>query len=277
MCDAVENGLSESFNNVIRDARKKPIITMLEEIRLYVMEKQFNLTIKGCSWPDYKPFPAFTILLNQLKKVQRYWQVLPIGLNQFETRNLEESYIVDVDRKTCSCRVWQLNGYGCMHSVATISYLNSDVGNYVDPMYYGAIYKNTYKYPMRGMNGSNMWPPTEFIPPLPPLKRKMPGRPKVNRRKDSSERGARHTVSKVRKKIMCSVCKQAGHNKVTCSKYEKPPKLNVRKRKRSNVIDGEGSNAKKAKGITDEEGGRGNKGINGKVGEGSSGKKEMML
>ncbi|XP_023759118.1 uncharacterized protein LOC111907557 [Lactuca sativa] len=140
-------------------------------------------------------------------------------------------------------------------------------------MYYRAIYKNTYKYPMCGMNGSNMWPPTEFIPPLPPLKRKMLGRPKVNRRKDSSESGARHIVSKVGKKIMCSVCKQAGHNKVTCSKSKKPTKLEVRKRKRSNVIDGEGSNAKKAKGMTDKEGGRGNKGINGKVGEGSNGKK----
>ena len=73
MCDAVENGLSESFNNVTRDARKKPIITMLEEIRLYVMERQFNLTIKGCSWPDYKPCPVITILLNQLKRAQRFF------------------------------------------------------------------------------------------------------------------------------------------------------------------------------------------------------------
>ena len=150
----------------------------------------------------YLVFPLYTLTFIPLHQVLAGFTT---RLNQFETRNLGESYIVDVDKKTCSCRVWQLNGYGCVHSVARISYLNSDVGNYVDPMYYGAIYKNTYKYPMRGMNGSNMWPPTEFIPPLPPLKRKMPGTPKVNRRKDSSEKDARHTVSKVGKKIMCSV------------------------------------------------------------------------
>ncbi|CAH1420674.1 unnamed protein product [Lactuca virosa] len=222
---------------------------MLEEIRLYVMERQFNLTIKGCSWPDYKPCPVIIILLNQLKRAQRYRQVLPTGLNQFETRNLAESYVVDIDKKTCSCRVWQLNGYGCVHSVATISYLNSDVGNYVDPMYYGAIYKNTYKYPMCGMNGSNMWSSTKFIAPLPPLKRKMQGRPKVNRRKDASERGARHTVSKVGKK--------------------------VKKRKRADGNDGEGSSGKKAMDVTDEQGTRGNKGSNGNDGEGSSGKKAI--
>ncbi|XP_052622742.1 uncharacterized protein LOC128128018 [Lactuca sativa] len=157
MCDAVENRLSESFNSVIRDARKKPIITMLEEIRLYVMERLYNLKMKGCSWPDYKPCPSIILLLNKLKRAQRYWQVLPSGLNQFETRNLAESYVVNLDKKTCTCRVWQLNGYGCVHSVATISYLNRDVATYVDPMLYVAFYKNTYKYHIHGMNGNNMW------------------------------------------------------------------------------------------------------------------------
>ncbi|XP_023754652.2 uncharacterized protein LOC111903098 [Lactuca sativa] len=246
MCDAVENGLLESFNNVIRDSRKKPIITMLEEIRLYVMERQFHLSMKGSSWPDFEPCPSIRSFLNQLKKAQRYWQVLPSGLNQFETRNLAESYVVDLDKKTCSCRVWQLNGYGCVHSVATISYLNRDVGSYVDPMFFGAFYRNAYKYPLRGMNGSNIWPSTNFIPPLPPLKRKMPGRPKVNRKKDLGEKSTRHTVSKVGKKILCSVCKQVGHNKATCPKVEKPKKLKV-KRKRSTTKGGneeEGSGSK---------------------------------
>ncbi|CAH1423816.1 unnamed protein product [Lactuca virosa] len=67
-------------------------------------------------------------------------------------------------------------------------------------MFFGA-YRNAYKYPLRGMNGSNMWPSTSFIPPLPPLKRKMPGRPKVNRRKDPGEKTTRHTVSKVGRKF----------------------------------------------------------------------------
>lgn len=41
-CDLVENGHFESFISVIVDARKKPIITMLEEIRLYMMERVQN-------------------------------------------------------------------------------------------------------------------------------------------------------------------------------------------------------------------------------------------
>ncbi|CAH1436434.1 unnamed protein product [Lactuca virosa] len=243
-------GMDNGFGIALMSDQHKGLLEAVKEILPTVEHRQcarhFHLSMKGSSSPDFEPCPSITSLLNQLKKDQRYWQVLPTGLNQFETRNLAESYVVDLDKKTCSCRVWQLNGYGCVHSVATISYLNRDVGSYVDPMFFGAFYRNAYKYPLRGMNGSNMWPSTNFIPPLPPLKRKMPGRPKVNRRKDPREKTTRHTMSKVGKKILCSVCKQVGHNKATCPKVEKPKKLKV-KRKRSTTKGGneeEGSGSK---------------------------------
>ena len=72
--------------------------------------------------------------------------MLPSGLNTFETRNLGESYGVDLEKKTCTCRIWQMNGYGCVHSVAAISYVNRDVEAFVDPLYRACIYMNTSKY-----------------------------------------------------------------------------------------------------------------------------------
>ncbi|GJY45816.1 hypothetical protein Tco_0434879 [Tanacetum coccineum] len=42
-CDAVKNGLSESFNSHIKDAKRKPIIGMLEDIRSYVMTRNYTL------------------------------------------------------------------------------------------------------------------------------------------------------------------------------------------------------------------------------------------
>ena len=132
-----------------------------------------------------------------------------------------------------------------MHSIAIISYLNRDFGSYVGPMLFGVVYRNTYNSPLHGMNGSNMWPCIDFIPPLPPLRRRIPGRPKVNRRNDPSERSIRHIVSKVGRKILCNVCKQVGHNKVTCPYVEKPkqvykPKKLKVKRKKSSSKDVKG-------------------------------------
>nr|GFA67358.1 hypothetical protein CTI12_AA105810 [Tanacetum cinerariifolium] len=42
-CVAFENGISESFNSKILSARGKPIITMLEDIRVYIMQRVWFL------------------------------------------------------------------------------------------------------------------------------------------------------------------------------------------------------------------------------------------
>ncbi|KAL7586291.1 hypothetical protein Lser_V15G36537 [Lactuca serriola] len=202
-CDAVENGFSESFYDVIVDARKKPIITMLEELRLYMMDKM-------------------------------HYQVLPSGLNQFELRGATDAYEVDLERKTCSCRLWQLNGYGCAHYVAIISYLNRDVEAYVDNMFSTTTFKKAYNYKIALMNGSDMWLETNYTPPLPPISRRTLGMPTTNRKKATTENTGTHMVSKAGKKIRCSICKEIGHNKTTCPQ-RRPQKLNVKKQKKQKV------------------------------------------
>ena len=47
-CEAIENGISECFNSIIVEARRKPLITMLEEIRIYIMDR-FAHMVEECS------------------------------------------------------------------------------------------------------------------------------------------------------------------------------------------------------------------------------------
>ena len=70
-CDAVENGYSESFNSVLQEARKKPIISMLEDIRLYVMARLYNMRMKGQNWNRYRVCPNIRTELNRLSIQQR--------------------------------------------------------------------------------------------------------------------------------------------------------------------------------------------------------------
>ncbi|KAI3511151.1 hypothetical protein L1887_18295 [Cichorium endivia] len=197
MCDAVENGFSETFNSVITEARRKPIITMLEEIRMYVMDRMHRMQLKGSNWPDYEICPVLRQKINNLKVQQR---------------------------------LWEINGYACVHSLATISFVNGTIEQFVHPLYLGTFYKNTYSNPIKGMNGSEMWPQIEFIPPLPPIRRRMPGRPTIRRKKDASERSKKHTVSKVGKSVLCGICKAPGHNKITCKKNATTSKSTTFKR-----------------------------------------------
>ncbi|CAI9299353.1 unnamed protein product [Lactuca saligna] len=169
-CDAIENGICESFNAIIVHARKKPIITMLEEIR-------------------------------------RYWYVIPSGVQQFEVRSVHEVYAVYLNQRTCACRGWQLS----------------------------EMFGNCYKYTINPLNGSEMWPSWEGQPMLPPKRKRLPGRPKVNRKKAASEKEGRHTISKKGAITKCSISREPGHNKITCPLSKKGPSTKAKKKKGKHV------------------------------------------
>nr|KAJ0188126.1 hypothetical protein LSAT_V11C900457930 [Lactuca sativa] len=102
--NAFKNGFYESPIVVIVDARKKPIITILEELKLYMMDRLYNMKLEGQQWGNHI-FPEIRNKVNLVKKSQKHFLVLPRGLNQFEVRGAAEAYEVDLERKTCSCRL----------------------------------------------------------------------------------------------------------------------------------------------------------------------------
>ncbi|CAI9290557.1 unnamed protein product [Lactuca saligna] len=133
---------------------------------------------------------GFNVVIVDARGVEdglRNYQVLPSGLNHFEVRGTTDAFEVDLEERTCSCKIWQLNGIGCVHSIAAISFMNRDVESYMDKMFSSITYMKAYKFRLAPMNGSNLWPATDYIPPLPPLRRAMPGRPATKRKKDAIE------------------------------------------------------------------------------------------
>ncbi|XP_052621926.1 uncharacterized protein LOC111897236 [Lactuca sativa] len=190
-CDAVENGVSESFNSAIRHGRRKPIITMLEEIRIFVMERIYN-----CGG------------------------VTPCGYQKYEVRFNDAAYGVDLIAKTCACRIWQLTGIPCLHGVVAISSLNQDAETYVSQSYSKEAFLKCYYYSINPLNGSDTLEEVPYRKPLPPKRRRLPGRPSVKRKRDAVERElsgpVRHSVTRRGSMIKCSICKEPGHNKIKC-------------------------------------------------------------
>lgn len=69
-CAAFENGVSESFNSRILNARGKPIITMLEDIRIYIMQRIWNMSMLASECQD-TICPSIRKEIESLKKRQR--------------------------------------------------------------------------------------------------------------------------------------------------------------------------------------------------------------
>jgi len=94
------------------------------------------------------------------------------------------AYGVDLNRRACECRRWQLRGFPCLHGIAAISNLNQNAEAFVAHCYTKQSFLSTYTFNVHPLNGSAMWPISISHKPLPPKKRRLPGRPTVNRKKE---------------------------------------------------------------------------------------------
>ncbi|KAH7859750.1 hypothetical protein Vadar_004989 [Vaccinium darrowii] len=212
----MDNNTSEAFNEAIKDARDKPILTMYESIRRYLMTRlqtrfKLGMGFKGTICPRIR---------NKLEATKKWvgeCDAMYSGGTIFEVITVLGTYIVDIGQKTCSCRKWDVSGVPCVHGLATIITDKSDLEQYVDKYYHCSTFGRTHNHIIKPIPDQTMWVRTEYDPINPPPLRKRSGRPKKNRRKGEDEPKTSSGVRKHYTTLRCGKCKQPGHNARTCS------------------------------------------------------------
>ncbi|GJW25672.1 splicing factor [Tanacetum coccineum] len=216
---AFENGISESFNSRILGARGKPIITMLEDIRIYLMQRMWHMNKKASDLEDTIT-PSVRRQLEHLKIKQRFWLVFPSAFQEVEVRRGDEAYGVNLNTRKCSCRMWELSGIPCVHAVAAYTHMKMEPELGVSQFYSKNKWLEAYQHSIRPVPGSKLWKPVDFPKPLPPIERKMPRRPRKVRIRHPTEND--HEISRRRRVMHCHKCWEVGHNKSTCTNPKIP-------------------------------------------------------
>ena len=272
-CASFENGISESFNGKLLGARGKPIITMLEDIRVYIMQRTWCMSQKAAKLDDTIT-PSVRKLLERLKRSSRKWQVVPSVYQVVEVRKKDQAYGVNLMTRTCHCNLWQLSGVPCIHAVAAFLHFKMEPEVGVSDWYSQSKWYDTYQCSIKPVFGSKFWKPTRNPPPFPPIVKKMPGRPKKNRFKHPTEDLMEHSVSRVGRVITCQNCQGTGHNKTTCTQPKKPkpqkqfkpikkPKVVVPTKRKNKKAVGETSKAGALRNKKDDEAGTSKAGVGG--------------
>ncbi|WVZ14096.1 hypothetical protein V8G54_011662 [Vigna mungo] len=101
-CDTLVNNVPEAFNSVLVHTRSEPIITMLEEICLYLMNK----------WAT-----------NRTKSQSMYGSICP----KIKSRLNKESQLT----KFCIPRKWAISVIPCCHALAAMKFLNLDAEEFI--------------------------------------------------------------------------------------------------------------------------------------------------
>lgn len=181
------NNVSEAFNSTILVARDKPILTMCEWIRNYLMNKNANLRERVDRW-NRMIIPKPRLRLD--KEAEHAGNQIPNWSSdtiwQVEHTHTRNSFIVDTSKKTCTCNFWELVGIPCRYAVAALGFRNQSPKDFVDD-YYSNTYKKCYGYNVSPINGKDMWPKVDMEEMLPSSYKKGLGRLKKLRRREPDE------------------------------------------------------------------------------------------
>jgi hypothetical protein len=228
----VDNNLSEYFNSWILDARHKPIISMLEEIREKVIikiQKQGSEGVKYGHW----------ICPNILDKLKENWTETQNchlewnGKDGYEinhkVRTCQDKFkvyrhVVDMQNLKCSCRCWSLTGIPYSHPIIAMFHQGKEPEDFISLYYTKEMHQMTYSHVLKPLVGAHDWPRTGYDAPDPPLRKKMSGRPKKHQRREQGVTVSKSSTTKALKLgtvIKCKLCHQEGHNRSTCPTNKK--------------------------------------------------------
>ncbi|WMV59314.1 hypothetical protein MTR67_052699 [Solanum verrucosum] len=101
-------------------ARHKSIITMLEDIRHKMMNKHIDMIKFAETWISHIA-PMARAILERNKEYSNNCNVQWNGLNGFEISEGEYSFVVDLEKKHCDCRLWMLRGHKRPYSSASFA------------------------------------------------------------------------------------------------------------------------------------------------------------
>lgn len=127
-----------------------------------------------------------------------------------------DKYVVDVFKRDCSCRKWQLTGIPCPHGISVINHRQGDAYNYVDKCYKKAKFLATYENMMMAIRGERFWKKTHRELPEPLPSRVKRGRRKQKRSREEGEVASGTRMSRIGMKMTCRICLKTGHNSSTC-------------------------------------------------------------
>ncbi|KAJ9535356.1 hypothetical protein OSB04_un001534 [Centaurea solstitialis] len=218
----------KSFNESAHSWLKQiPLNTGPKLTSLYLMKKIVNVqkVIANCDGPLT---PVATKMLDKNKADAVDYDIIWNGGIEYEVIGpWQDQVIVNVQKKTCSCRHWELTGMPCKHAVVTNWYMamnGEGVGlpeNWVHECYWLSTWQKVYSFKLSPINGPKLWPendcPTTLTPPKHHIQVGRPKKKRVRTTDDASQSVVKgNRVTRAGTSVTCAKCHKKGYNSRTC-------------------------------------------------------------
>ncbi|XP_026457026.1 uncharacterized protein LOC113357783 [Papaver somniferum] len=146
--DDMCSNIAESFNSWIKEAKGMPIATLVNWIKLKIMEQMSTRKRKGAT---YKGFICPRLEKKVLASIRAgvQWRITKYGDMEWEVFDGKHTHAVNIARFQCSCRVWFTEKFPCDHGIACMHSNNINVYEYINPYFSIASFRASYDRPIK--------------------------------------------------------------------------------------------------------------------------------
>ncbi|CAN6840061.1 unnamed protein product [Brassica oleracea] len=144
--------------------------------------------------------------------------VYQVDQNEFEVKDETMKYVVDLEKRHCTCNVFDIDKIPFIHAIAAAKYIKRDENRYVDTSHLTETWDKAYAesiHPGGELSTSTYPANIDELSCPPPATKKRSGRPPTKRKRSVGEFGVPGSKSQSHK---CSRCGIGGHNKITCKR-----------------------------------------------------------
>lgn len=212
-------------SNILKFCRYMSLLNMIQDIHFKLLTR-IRVNRDAMIRYDSPLCPKIKKKLDVLVTKSRDWRASWNGATAYSVKMGTRVVTVDLDARTCDCRVYDLTGIPCEHAIAAIHDRRHSPLDYVSDFYKKEKFLASYSFPLEALKGEEFWETHSTDELLPPdLPKKLRRRPKRMRRKETWEGGNRSQPSESgptlqrysNKRIMhCSLCGDAAHRKSNC-------------------------------------------------------------
>ncbi|XP_074324264.1 uncharacterized protein LOC141661180 [Apium graveolens] len=156
LADNIENNMSESFNAWIINERYMPLLTMMQEIHFKILTRM-RVRRDDMLWSDNLVCPRIKKRLDVLVNESKQWIAAWDGMKKFQVKSGTRAVIVDLEARSCDCRVFDLTGILCAHAIAAIHERRHNPVNYLSDFYKRDKYLATYEHGLKAIRGKEFW------------------------------------------------------------------------------------------------------------------------
>ncbi|KAL5697540.1 hypothetical protein ACHQM5_028673 [Ranunculus cassubicifolius] len=121
-CEHITNNFSESFNAWIHDLRDRTPTGFVEHYCLMMMTQMWKRQVAARKMDMNGLLPRVHARLKHLEGFIKEYTYQPASDYCFsvQLQGGSNRWLVNLERKTCDCRVWQITGIPCVHAVLII-------------------------------------------------------------------------------------------------------------------------------------------------------------